>query len=107
MVLNPFEHVDELLAKKSYSDRPVPIMLGELMGLGQLWIPMQSKGYSSLQAEAVIMCLDSLVENPSNFMSQLRLAAGHLFDAQFKHSPTGFKIKIAMHLLVRKPEARE
>lgn len=36
MVLNSFEHADELLSKKSYSDRPMPIMLGELMGLGQV-----------------------------------------------------------------------
>lgn len=35
--------------------------------------PGSIKGYSSLQAEAVILFLDSLVENPSNFMSQLRL----------------------------------
>lgn len=98
MVLNSFEHADELLSKKSYSDRPVPIMLGELMGLGQsfpllryctAWKqqrklshlalnPGSIKGYSSLQAEAVILFLDSLVENPSNFMSQLRLATGRI-----------------------------
>jgi hypothetical protein len=36
MVLNSFEHADELLSKKSYSDRLVPIMLGELMGLFQV-----------------------------------------------------------------------
>ncbi|KAG1764774.1 hypothetical protein EV702DRAFT_92849 [Suillus placidus] len=33
MVLNSFEHANELLSKKSYSDRLVPIMLGELMGV--------------------------------------------------------------------------
>lgn len=36
VVLNSFEHANELLSKKSYSDRPVPMMLGELMGLGQV-----------------------------------------------------------------------
>lgn len=36
VVLNSFEHANELLSKKSYSDRLVPMMLGELMGLGQV-----------------------------------------------------------------------
>jgi cytochrome P450 len=98
MVLNSFEHADELLPKKSYSDRPVVMMLGELMGLNQSFSllrycaawkdqrklchlalnPGAIKGYSNLQAEAVVLFLDSLVENPSDFMSQLRLAAGRI-----------------------------
>ncbi|KAG1775164.1 cytochrome P450 [Suillus placidus] len=99
MVLNSFEHAHELLSKKSYSDRPVPIMLGELMGLDQslpllqysaaAWKHQRKlahlalnagaiKGYSDLQAEAVVLFLDSLIENPSDFISQLRLATGRI-----------------------------
>ncbi|KAG2107390.1 cytochrome P450 [Suillus discolor] len=83
---------------KSYSDRPVPIMLGELMGLGQsfsllrycaAWKQQRKlahlalnagaiKEYSKLQTEAVVLFLDSLIENPSDFISQLRLAAGRI-----------------------------
>ncbi|KAG2141130.1 cytochrome P450 [Suillus bovinus] len=98
MVLNSFEHANELLSKKSYSDRPVPIMLGELMGLDQsfpllrycaAWKHQRKfahlalsagaiKEYSKLQSEAVVLFLDSLVETPSDFISQLRLAAGRI-----------------------------
>lgn len=98
MVLNSFEHANELLSKKSYSDRPVPIMLGELMGLGQsfpllgycaAWKHQRKlahlalnagaiQGYGKLQSEAVVLFLDSLIENPSDFISQLRLAAGRI-----------------------------
>ncbi|KAG2125496.1 cytochrome P450 [Suillus clintonianus] len=98
MVLNSFEHADELLSKKSYSDRPVPIMLGELMGLGQsfpllryctAWKDQRKlahlalnagavQGYNNLQAEAVVLFLDSLVDSPSDFISQLRLATGRI-----------------------------
>ncbi|KAG2107400.1 cytochrome P450 [Suillus discolor] len=96
MVLSSFEHANELLSKKSYSDRPVPMMLGELMGLGQsfallrycaAWKEQRKfahlalnagaiKEYSKLQTEAVVLFLDSLVENPRDFISQLRLATG-------------------------------
>ncbi|KAG1718955.1 cytochrome P450 [Suillus lakei] len=98
VVLNSFEHANELLSRKSYSDRPVLIMLGELMGLGQsfpllgycaAWKHQRKlahlalnaeaiKGYSNLQAEAVVLFLDSLIDSPSNFISQLRLAAGRI-----------------------------
>ncbi|KAG1854622.1 cytochrome P450 [Suillus subluteus] len=94
MVLNSFEHANELLSKKSYSDRPVPIMLGRAHGpwpgrycaawkhqrkLAHLALNAGAiQGYENLQAEAVMLFLDSLIENPSDFMSQLRLAAGRI-----------------------------
>ncbi|KAG2737945.1 hypothetical protein P692DRAFT_20851750 [Suillus brevipes Sb2] len=72
MVLNSFEHADELITKKLYSDRPVPIILGELMGLGQVALnPGTIKGYSSLQVEAVILFLDSFIDELEIMMENI------------------------------------
>ncbi|OAX34008.1 cytochrome P450 [Rhizopogon vinicolor AM-OR11-026] len=100
LVLGSFEAANELLAKKStiYSDRPGLVMLGELMGLDQSFpllgycagwkhqrklahLALNSdaiKGYAALQEEAVGLFLDSLVDNPNDFASQLRLASGRI-----------------------------
>ncbi|KAJ8585094.1 cytochrome P450 [Rhizopogon salebrosus TDB-379] len=100
LVLGSFKAANDLLVKHStiYSDRPSIAMLGELIGLNKSFpllgycaewrrqrklahLALSSdaiKGYRTLQEEAVELFLDSLVENPSDFASQLRLASGRL-----------------------------
>ncbi|KAG1894478.1 cytochrome P450 [Suillus fuscotomentosus] len=96
-------------------------MLGELMGLGQsfrllrycaAWKQQRklahlalnagaTKEYSKLQTEAVVSFLDSLIENPSDFIFQLRLAAGRIvlsmtYDVPVKSSETMNVLEIMM-----------
>ncbi|KAG0700751.1 cytochrome P450 [Suillus ampliporus] len=100
LVLNSFEAANELLSRRSliYSDRPILVMLGGLMGLDQsfpllgycaAWKYQRKlvhfalnavavKKYSTLQANAVELFLDSLIDSPSDFISQLRLASGRI-----------------------------
>ncbi|KAG0699929.1 cytochrome P450 [Suillus ampliporus] len=100
LVLNSFEAANELLSKRSliYSDRPKLVMLGRLMGLDQSfpllgycapWKYQRKlvhfalnavavKKYGTLQENVVELFLDSLIDSPSDFISQLRLASGRI-----------------------------
>ncbi|OJA16744.1 hypothetical protein AZE42_09320 [Rhizopogon vesiculosus] len=100
LILNTIESVSDLLVKKPsvYSDRPTFTMVGELMGLDES-MPMQQYGptwrehrklarvalspdavkkYHKVQEDIVAMYVDTLLEHPVDFGSQLRLTAGRI-----------------------------
>ncbi|TDL19969.1 cytochrome P450 [Rickenella mellea] len=100
LLLNTVELVNEMLQKRwsIYSDRPTFVMVGELMGLdnsipmlqlGPMWqrqrkiahshlSPDAVKKYYSVQEDIISLYLNSLIENPENFDSELRLTAGRV-----------------------------
>ncbi|KAF8178132.1 cytochrome P450 [Mycena galopus ATCC 62051] len=100
IILNTLEAVNDLLDKRAsyYTNRPELIVVGEMMAVDQ-GMPMQRYGpgwkkqrrlanqalsvaavkkYHHLQSEITAMYLDSLVDNPSDFAAQLRLATGRV-----------------------------
>ncbi|KAF8643331.1 hypothetical protein AX16_009060 [Volvariella volvacea WC 439] len=100
LILNTIEAVNDLLDRRPsiYSDRPTFVMVGELMGLDNS-IPMLQWGptlkqhrklthitlspeavkkYHIVQEDIVTMYLKSLIDTPSDFVSQLRLTAGRI-----------------------------
>ncbi|KAG1726072.1 cytochrome P450 [Suillus paluster] len=100
LILNTIESVTDLLVKKPsvYSDRPTFTMVGELMGLdksmpmlqyGTTWrehrklsrmalSPDAVKKYYGVQEDTIAMYVDTLLEHPMDFASQLRLTAGRI-----------------------------
>jgi len=100
LILNTMESVTDLFVKKPaiYSDRPTFTMVGELMHLdksmpmlqyGPTWrehrklarmalSPDAVKKYHKVQEDIVAMYVDSLLEQPAEFASQLRLTAGRV-----------------------------
>ncbi|KAG1849428.1 cytochrome P450 [Suillus subalutaceus] len=100
LILNTIESVTDLLVKEPtvYSDRPTFTMVGELMGLdksmpmlqyGTTWrahrklsrmalSPDAVKKYHRVQEDIIAMYVDSLLEHPMDFASQLRLTAGRI-----------------------------
>ncbi|KAG1780854.1 cytochrome P450 [Suillus placidus] len=100
LILNTIESVTDLLVKKPsiYSDRPIFTMAGELMTLdnsmpmlqyGATWrehrklsrmalSPDAVKRYHRVQEDIIAMYVDSLLEHPAEFASQLRLTAGRI-----------------------------
>ncbi|KAF8178137.1 cytochrome P450 [Mycena galopus ATCC 62051] len=100
VILNTLEAVNDLLDKRAsqYTNRPTLIVVGEMMAIDQ-GMPMQRYGpgwkkqrrlvnqglsiaavkkYHNLQSEITAIYLNSLVDNPSDFAAQLRLATGRI-----------------------------
>ncbi|KAH7907412.1 cytochrome P450, partial [Hygrophoropsis aurantiaca] len=100
LILNTLESVTDLLEKRSsiYSDRPTLTMVGELMELdksmpmlqyGAAWraqrklahialSPEAVKKYHTVQENIAAMYVNSLIEKPEDFASQLRLTGGRV-----------------------------
>ncbi|KAF8525399.1 cytochrome P450 [Gautieria morchelliformis] len=103
VVLNTLESVTALLDKKGniYSNRPILIMAGELAGInrtlpllqyGTAWRNQRKlthltfnavsvKRYISSQEDIAAMYMQTLLDRPHDFMSELRLATGRIMMA--------------------------
>ncbi|TDL26384.1 cytochrome P450 [Rickenella mellea] len=100
LLLNTIELVNEMLQKRSsiYSDRPTFVMAGELMGLdnsipmlqqGSAWQkqrkvahshlgPAAIKKYYRVQEDIIALYINSVIEKPETFDTELRLTAGRV-----------------------------
>ncbi|KAF5388377.1 hypothetical protein D9615_000792 [Tricholomella constricta] len=103
LVVNSVEAIKDLLDKRAhnYSHRPVFTVVGELMGL-EKGMPLQPYGdgwreqrkvahtalsltavkqYHKLQEDLAMSLCESIIQNPADFFSQVRLTAGRIIIA--------------------------
>ncbi|TFY62807.1 hypothetical protein EVG20_g6561 [Dentipellis fragilis] len=113
LVLNSLDAVTDLLEKRGavYSDRPVFAMVGELMGLDRSMPLMMNdpkfrmhrklmhaalnadavKKYHAIQEDVAALLCRSMLDDPDNFIANVRLAAGRVIMTM----TYGLKVEVA------------